>query len=393
MTDCCVQDDVQDDEQCDEPSAPHSLREGFSTGACATALCVANWQRLTTGVADSTDVALLFPDGKIRTLAVRFQDNTTCTLTKDGGDDPDCTHGAAIYGRLCPCPLSEARPEDYCLAVGNATVVLRGVEGIGLCTRPGLDCEQGKWAINSVPRAMIAANLARAGMCSGSYLAELGIEQGATLAKNTLNPQLGIVGGLSVLGTTGLVRPFSHDAYIQTVRLCVNSNALLGGTSMVFCTGGRTKAGAERTLPDLPATAFVCIGDFIAESLRAACTFGMKDIVVACMVGKLCKYASGFDNTHAHKVRQDRNLLQQEVLRLLPDDKDVQDALADSVSVREALLFVPQEHRPAVLRSLADKALTHFVGHMTQLNSAEALPTVRLLLFAFDGTLVLDVQA
>lgn len=379
---------------------PRPLREGFSTGACATALCVAGWHNLTEGVTLTT-VDVLFPDGVSRSLALRLPAasgasgaTTTSTahktfcIIKDGGDDPDCTHGAVIYGRLRHATLAEARPEDYLLAVGEATLLLRGVEGIGICTRPGLDCEQGKWAINIGPRAMIVANLERVGMRSGVYLAELGIERGTELAEKTLNPHLGIVGGLSLLGTTGLVRPFSHDAYIRTVELCVKSNALLGGKSMVFCTGGRTKAGAQRYLTELPETAFVCIGDFIAESLRTACLFEMQEIIVACMAGKLCKYASGFDNTHAHKVRQDMEPLLREVHRLLPEDTSLHDALQNCVSVREALLSVPQVQRSELLRNLAGLALKQLVGHCS--GSGQRFH-VRLLLFDFDGTLLMDV--
>lgn len=370
-------------------TAEPSLREGFSTGACATALCVAGWRSLTEGVLLS-DVDVLFPDGVSRSLVLKTHtEDQTFFITKDGGDDPDCTHGAVIYGRLRPCTLSEARSEDYALAVGEATLLLRGVEGIGLCTRPGLDCEQGKWAINIGPRAMIVANLERIGMRSGTYLAELGVERGVELAEKTLNPHLGIVGGLSLLGTTGLVRPFSHDAYIRTVELCVKSNALLGGTSMVFCTGGRTKAGAQRYFAEFPETAFVCIGDFIAESLRTACSFEMKEVIIACMAGKLCKYASGFDNTHAHKVRQDMEPLLREVRRLLPEDTGLHDTLQDCVSVREALLSVPQAQRSELLRNLADLALKQLVGHCS---GQSAKQTLRLLLFDFDGTFLMDVR-
>lgn len=116
---------------------------------------------------------------------------------------------------------------------------------------------------------------------------------------------------------------------------------------MVFCTGGRTKSGAERRLPSLPETAFTCIGDFIAESLAAACEYGMREIVVACMAGKLCKYAAGFENTHAHKVSQDMDLLRAEVRKHLPGEEALHDALAHSVSVREALLSIPEADRPA----------------------------------------------
>ena len=148
---------------------------------------------------------------------------------------------------------------------------------------------------------------------------------------------------------------------------------------MVFCTGGRTKSGAERRLPSLPETAFTCIGDFIAESLAAACEYGMREIVVACMAGKLCKYAAGFENTHAHKVSQDMDLLRAEVRKHLPGEEALHDALAHSVSVREALLSIPEADRPGILRRLARTALGQFSRRC-----GENI-VLRLLVFDFEG--------
>ena len=303
---------------------------------------------------------------------------------EDGGDDPDCTHGAILFGNMRRCSASDARKEDYTLSVGGGTVILRGAAGVGLCTRPGLDCEQGKWAINTGPRRMIAENLHHAGLDAGCWLLEIGVENGEELAKHTLNPLLGVVGGISILGTTGLVRPYSHEAYIETVRICVKSHHIAHGTTMVFCTGGRTKSGAERRLPSLPETAFTCIGDFIAESLAAACEYGMREIVVACMAGKLCKYAAGFENTHAHKVSQDMDLLRAEVRKHLPGEEALHDALAHSVSVREALLSIPEADRPGILRRLARTALGQFARRCGE-NIA-----LRLLVFDFEGQFLFE---
>ena len=292
-----------------------NLRWGYSTGACAAAAAKAAWIRLTRGGAPQS-IWVHFLDGRERELPLLQSDEKhMAVIRKNGGDDPDCTHGATLYADIRACLSGEIRAEDYVLQIGNGTLILRGAEGIGLCNRRGLDCELGRWAINTGPRNMISENLRRAGFSSGCWLLEIGVENGEELAKHTLNSHLGIMGGISLLGTTGLVRPYSHEAYIHTVRICVKSHFLSGGSTMVFCTGGRTKSGAEIHLPQLPATAFVSIGDFIAESLAAACRYGMREIAVACMPGKLCKYAAGFENTHAHKVSQDMDLLRAEVRR------------------------------------------------------------------------------
>ena len=356
------------------------LRYGYSTGACAAALAREAWLRLAGPGQGRATVEVLFPDGVRRLLPLL--DGPRPAIRKDGGDDPDGTHGAILFGDLRPCTPGEARPEDYRLAVGGATVIVRGMSGIGLCTRQGLDCEQGKWAINTGPRRMIAENLHDAGLQNGCWLFGIGVENGAELARHTLNPQLGIVGGISILGTSGLVRPFSHEAYIETVRLCVRAHALAGGSSIVFCTGGRTRSGAGRQLPELPETAFVCIGDFIAESLAAADRAGMAEVFVACMPGKLCKYAAGFANTHAHKVKQDMGLLLAGVKRCLPGETALHAALARSVSVREALLSLPDAARDDLLHNMAATALGWF--------SRRCGAALRVLVCDFDGQFLFE---
>lgn len=359
------------------------LRWGYSTGACAAALAVAAWLRH--NGKESREITVLFLDGMERVLPLEEPgEGRMAVIRKDGGDDPDCTHQAILFANLYPGHPMECRPEDYQLLVGAGVVILRGAEGVGLCTRPGLDCEQGKWAINTGPRRMIVENLHRLGLNSGCWVLEIGVENGEALARKTLNPRLGIVGGLSLLGTTGLVRPYSHDAYIDTIRICVRSHHLAGGTVIVFCTGGRTRTGAGRRLPELPETAFTCIGDFIAESLATACAFGMREIVVACMPGKLCKYAAGFDNTHAHKVSQDMELFRKTARQTLPDAPALHATLEHSVSIREALLSMPVPMQSPLLHKLACTALEQF---SKRCGDAFAL---KLLIFDFEGRFLFE---
>lgn len=361
-----------------------TLRWGYSTGACAAAVATAAWERLTRDDAPAS-IRLRFLDGNDRILPLAEPSSSRiAAIRKDAGDDPDCTHNAVIYANIRPCAPGEAGAEDYTLDIGGGVVILRGAEGVGLCTRPGLDCEQGRWAINTGPRRMIAENLRRAGLDAGCWLLEIGVENGQGLAKRTLNTHLGVQGGISLLGTSGLVRPYSHDAYIHTVRICVKSHHLSGGSTMVFCTGGRTKSGAKKRLRELPETAFVCIGDFIAESLAAARQREMREIIVACMPGKLCKYAAGFDNTHAHKVRQDMDLLRAEVRNALPEQTALHHALERSVSVREALLFFSEADLADLLRRLARAALEQFARRCA------GGPVLRLLVFDFEGRFLFE---
>ena len=391
-----------------------SLKTGYSTGACAVAAALGAWAACRGTVPDSVEV--LFPDGVLRVLPV-YPDNPpgTVCIRKDGGDDPDCTHGAIVHARFLPCGSEGERMEpldsrDYllsfpdegaegkgpsgnteaaCLSVdpaGGKTVQTEAgllevgaEEGIGLCTRPGLDCEPGKWAINVVPRTMLQQNLQRAGFF-GHWRLVLGIRDGERLASHTLNSRLGVVGGLSILGTSGLVRPYSHEAYIETIRICLRSYRLDKGTHVVLYTGGRTRKGAMLRYPELPETAFVGIGDYIAESLQACGSFSA--ITVACMGGKLCKYAAGYSYTHAHTVEQAMHLAL-DTVESLPD-MPPGSRFAHCASVRELLLCLSEPQRLLLLKALAKQAfqqLRHFM---------QARQRLELMVFDFDGHWLFD---
>lgn len=363
------------------------LRKGYTTGACVTAAIMAAWRTLHSEVQEkSPEQTILFPDGQKRELPLKEQSSGFASLIKDGGDDPDCTHGAEIYARIRPAFQEEAGEHDYIIQSGNGLLLLRAIEGIGLCTRPGLDCMPNHWAINQGPRRMIADNLADLQEFSGCYLAEIGVKNGSRLALKTLNSQLGIQGGISILGTTGIVRPFSHEAYIETIRICIRSTRLSGLDEVVLCTGGRTQSTARKYLPSIPGPSFVCMGDFIAESLNSARDQCLPRVTVACMPGKLCKYAAGFDNTHAHRVRQDIDLFLKTLLRFHTASPDEQHAIADCASVRQALEHVPFHLRLPLLKDLCRQAFDQFARRAPHI-------TFRLLLCDFDGSLLLDTTS
>lgn len=365
------------------------LRYGYSTGACAAAVIAAAWQALEDGrTRDGSAIpySLLFPDGLRRELTLTSWQPGRASTVKDGGDDPDCTHGAAIRAAVRHAAPDEAEPHDYTLAIEGGILILRAAGGIGLCTLPGLDCEQHRWAINAGPRRMIADNLRAAGFSNGCILAELSIERGEELAAKTLNGRLGIVGGLSVLGTTGIVRPFSHEAYIATIRLCTRSAALRGADTVVYCTGGRTQSAAQLRLPHLPPENFTCIGDFIADSLSAAERYGIRTAVVACMPGKLCKYAAGYANTHAHRKEQDMQLFLQTLQRHHAVTADDERTILSCASVRQALACVPLPDRLPLLADFCEQASACFSRHAPSLDT-------RLLVFDFDGSFLLEHPA
>jgi cobalt-precorrin-5B (C1)-methyltransferase len=271
------------------------LRTGFSTGTAATAAAVAAARLLLEGSAPGTVVVDL-PRG--RTLSVPVDGGTldagtaVCVVVKDAGADPDVTNRARVGASV------RSRPEP---GLG-----LSGGEGVGRVTKPGLALPPGEWAINPVPRSMILANLAQYLPEGGpGLLVEIFIEGGEELARSTLNPRLGIVGGLSVLGTTGLVRPFSNAAYIATIDSALSIARAQGLEECVLTTGGRSEALARSERPDLPEEAFVMIADFFAGGLKLAARRGFGTVGLAVFFGKAVKQAAGHAYTHAHRTEMD----------------------------------------------------------------------------------------
>ncbi len=378
------------------------LKWGYSTGACVCALALTAWHYAQFNEFLSS-VELYFLDAQIKSIPLLKADTTHNTpifkMKKHGGDDPDCTHNAILYASLEEvfAPIhSIAKDEDYIISIGNNTIILHAIEGIGLCTRIGLDCEKDKWAINKGPREMLVKNLERQGFGNSNveklaktWLFSIGVEKGEELAKHTLNPILGVINGISILGTTGHVRPYSNAAYIETIRVCVRSQSIVGGTHAVFSTGGRTQKTAIKHYPNLQEQAFVSIADFIAQSIQIANEYNMKEVTIACMGGKLCKYAAALEYTHAHKTKQDMALLRSEIklalekLKSCDNISNIFNEIEQAQSVREALLYLPYDVRFEVLQQLANKALAFFHS---------LAPTIKftILLCDFDGTLIFE---
>ena len=280
------------------------LRTGFSTGACAAAAAVAAWKSLHGATPDSAE--LLFPDNKVRSITIHTAINGTATVIKDAGDDIDCTNRAEISAAISSVEPEAIREADFVEPCGKATVVLRGENGIGKVTRRGLDVPVGKSAINPVPRQMILGHLEKAGLGTvpGAWLIELSIKNGKKLAAKTLNPTLGIIGGLSILGTSGLVIPCSNASYIATIDLLLRGAHEYGERTAVLVTGGRTHRILRTLHPDIDESAFVRFGDFIQVALQLCEKYRYEHVIIGCMPGKLAKYAMGHTCTHAHTVEQ-----------------------------------------------------------------------------------------
>ncbi len=398
------------------PLPPSScLRWGYSTGACLCAVLTASYRRQALNTDEDT-VRLVFGDGRERTLPLEKELPDYpgfAVIRKNGGDDPDCTHGILLAGRMRRLKSMSAElhdERDLEVAAGRARIHVHAILGIGTATRSGLDCEKGHWAVNKGVLAMLKANLEKEGLKDGCWLAEVVIPEGEKTARKTLNHTLGVEGGLSILGTTGLVRPFSNEAYLATIRVCLRAASKAGKTA-VLCTGHRTlisaRAWAETALCRnnfgvLADACFVTIADFLGETLRCAQSLSLTSLVIACMPGKLLKYAAGYSNTHAAQSSQDMPLLAQTIAKVLPGKADLLPHIHACTSMRQACGLLSADELDAVLRSLAQKALANFEHHCMQKpdeqNSVKkrqhsAVPVhFALLVTDFSGNILLFAQ-
>ncbi len=275
---------------------PHALRTGFSTGACSAAAAKAAVTALS-GTESST-VTILFPSGDRHTFPVYSLRHDGCTATavvvKDAGDDPDVTHGAHLTATVA--------------WRGDGEVVLHAGEGVGVVTRAGLGLPVGQPAINPVPRQMITDAVVEASGGRGVDVT-ISVPGGARMARKTTNRRLGIEGGISILGTTGIVRPFSTASWRASVEQAVAVMAAQDVSTLVLATGGRTERAAMRLLPRLPPVAFVEVGDFTGAALRRAVEHRLTEVVFVGMIGKLTKLASGILMTHYTRSKVDTGLL------------------------------------------------------------------------------------
>ena len=271
------------------------LRRGWTTGACATAAVTAALEALWGGEAPC-DVTITLPRGETPRFAVaRHAEGpgwAEAGVVKDAGDDPDVTHGALIVARLRP---------------GGVGVTFRAGAGVGTVTRPGLPVAVGEPAINPVPREMmraaVAAAAARFGQ-PGDVEITISIPGGEALAARTWNPRLGIVGGLSVLGTTGIVRPFSCAAWIASIHSGVDV-ARAAGLGHVVGSTGATSERAAQALFGLPDHAMLDMGDFAGGMLKYLARHPLPRVTIAGGLGKLAKLGQGAMDLHSGRSQVD----------------------------------------------------------------------------------------
>ncbi len=289
-----------------EPDLPRTakvrtgpLRSGWTTGTCSAAAAKAATTALVSQTVQ-TAVEVVLPDARTVPFAVErcevSRSRAEAVVVKDAGDDPDVTHGAHLTATV-----------RWAEVPG---VHLEGGVGVGVVTKPGLGLEVGGPAINPVPGQMIRENVAAVvDVAVRGIDVTISVPDGELRARRTTNARLGILGGISILGTTGVVRPFSTESWRASVVQAVSVMAAQGEPTLVLATGGRTEKAALRMLPDLPEVCFVEVGDFTGAALRQAVDDGLRDVVFVGMAGKLTKLASGVLMTHYTKSRVDPAVL------------------------------------------------------------------------------------
>jgi len=300
------------DRKIREPSMPPSmqrvkgekLRTGWTTGTCAAAAAKAAARALLDGeVQGEVDVKLprKGEERRVRFAVERCEVGeggawAEAVVVKDAGDDPDVTHEARLTARV------SWREEPG--------IELDRGKGVGVVTRPGLGLPVGGPAINEVPRRMISYSVEEVlDPEERGVRVVIGVPGGEEMAEKTTNPRLGVVGGISILGTTGIVRPFSTAAWRASVGQAVSVMGAQGYDTLVLSTGGLTERAAMRLLPDLEEVCFVEVGDFTGHALKGAVKNGLRRVFFVGMVGKLAKLAAGVMMTHWTRSKVDNDLL------------------------------------------------------------------------------------
>lgn len=349
------------------------LRRGWTTGACAAAAAKAAYAALLSRQFPNP-VEITLPGGLRPCFAlaetVLGEDFAQAGVIKDAGDDPDITHGALVRARVR-------------LAAPGQGVVFRAGEGVGIVTRPGLPVPPGEPAINPAPRRMIAAAIAEMAAAfgvGGDVEVEIGIPGGARLAERTLNPRLGIVGGLSVLGTTGVVVPYSCSAWIAGIRQGIDV-ARAAGLAHIAAATGRSSEAAVQRLYGLPEAALIDMGNFVGGMLKYLRRHPIPRLSLAGGVAKMTKLAQGHLDLHSTRGTADLA----ELARLAAAGgvhAEICARIAEVASVAEAFALAADKG-PALAEAVASAAWR---------TAAEVLRGTKIdlevLLFSHDGALL-----
>ena len=349
------------------------LRTGYTTGSSATAaskaalLSIIKQERI-------EEIEITLPKKttiKIPVNSCEFEKNKAkCSVIKDGGDDPDVTHGAEIIVELT---FNENKNQ----------IEIDGGEGVGIVTKPGLGLEISKPAINPVPRKMITENLQEIGK---EILNEKGIRvvisvpKGKELGPKTDNPRIGIKDGISILGTSGIVIPFSTASYAASIRQNLDVSIAMGNDTVVLTTGGRSEDFAKKIV-DLPEHCFVQMGDFSGYTIQQCGRKNIKKAYVVGFIGKLAKMAAGVKQTHVKGSKVDMNFLA-ELARKVNAGEKIIDSIKKANTARHVSEIIQENNVSGFFELICVEVYRHMRKH-----SEEKVP-IDVILFDFEGNIL-----
>lgn len=279
------------------------LRIGITTGTCATAAAIA-------ALTHESSVLVRIPDGEDIPVEIHRVEGCSACVLKDAGDDPDVTDGLEIWAEvlLFPASVGEEGGEDGSSTYGER-ITIRGGEGIGTVTLPGLGLPVGSPAINAVPQQMIRNNILPLLKEDERAEVTISVPNGGETAERTFNPRIGVVGGISIIGTSGIVHPFSNEARIESIKREMSVGVAMGAERIVINSGAKSERFLRNYYPSLPPQAFVHYGNFIGDAIRFADELGVRKLTLGVMIGKAVKLAEGHLNTHSHDVTMNRAFL------------------------------------------------------------------------------------
>lgn len=321
------------------------LHCGLTTGACATAAAKAALYKILYGE-EIPSMEIQLPSGEPVVLPVASveadETGVACSVIKEAGDDPDVTNGCRIKVHVS---VMDGETEEEPL------IRFQAGPGVGTVTLPGLGLEVGGPAINQTPRRMMETELHRLVVASGRKISSIwvtvSVEHGEELAKRTFNPKLGIVGGISIIGTSGIVRPFSSEAFVASIRKEVQVAKAVGCSQLVINSGAKSERYLKTYLADrsIPQQGFVHYGNFIGATLQIAVEVGFQHIIMGLMLGKAVKLAEGALDTHSKKVIMNRDYLLQ-VAKKTSCSADILSAIPSLTLARELWQLISPEISP-----------------------------------------------
>ena len=349
------------------------LRTGYTTGSSATAAAKAALSSII-NQNKVEDIEIILPKGtflKIPVHSCKFESNNAkCSVIKDGGDDPDVTHGAEIIVELS---FTEKKNE----------IEIDGGEGVGIVTKPGLGLEINKPAINPVPKKMIDQNLREIGE---KFLTERGIRvvisvpKGRELGPKTDNPRIGIQNGISILGTSGIVIPFSTASYAASIRQNLDVSLAMGNDIVVLTTGGRSEDFAKKIV-ELPEHCFVQMGDFSGYTIQQCAKKNIKKAYVVGFIGKLAKMAAGVKQTHVKGSKVDMNFLAD-----LARKSNAQEEIVEEIKKANTARHVSEIIQKNNIKGFFELICSETYKHMRKY-SEEKVP-IDVILFDFEGNIL-----